>query len=92
MNNILKFDDFLIVNEGKASDVEQAGSYISYHKEMFPGYNYPKRYIGKRKYKYRVLAREGDKVKPINFGNINKEVRPTNRLDKKYWDALPQYK
>lgn len=89
MINLLKYEDF--VNEGKLQDVENFGNYISYHKEIFPGFNIPKRYIGKGKFKYRVLAREGNKVKPINFKDRTVKPKPINRLSKKYWEALPNY-
>ncbi len=92
MDNILKYDKFVMINEGKIKDVESFGNYILYHKEQFPGMNFPKRYIGKGKFRYRVLAREGDKVKPINFGDRTAKIKPFNRLSKKYWEALPHYK
>lgn len=92
MDNLLKYDDFTKIYEGKASDVEIFGNYISYHKEIFPGFNYPKRYVGKGHFKYRVLSKEGDKVKPINFGDTRVKIKPMNKLNKKYWDALPYYR
>jgi len=91
MDNILNFENFAI-NEGKASNVEVFPTFIRYNGEDFPGFNYPKRYIGKGKFRYRVLAREGDKVKPINFGDRTAKIKPFNRLSKKYWEALPHYK
>lgn len=90
LENLKMYDDF--VNEGKLSDVENFGNYISYKKETFPGLNIPKRYLGKGKYKYRVLARNADKVKPINFGDKTAKVKPVSVLSKKYWEALPQYR
>lgn len=42
---------------------------IEYRGEKFPGYNKPKRYKGKGKYKFRVLAKEGDDIAIVNFGH-----------------------
>lgn len=92
MSNILKYDDFISVNEGKLTNVQSFGNYVLYNGENFPGINIPKRYFGKGKYKYRVLAREADKVKPINFGDKKAKVKPLNRLNKKYWESIPYYK
>jgi len=90
MNNLITFKEYLY--EGKLSNVEYFGNHIKYQDELYPGLNYPKRYMGKGKHKYRVLAREGDKVKPINFGNKDVKEKPTSRLDKKYWETLPTWK
>ena len=90
MDNLLDFNSFSI-NEGKLKDVQNFGNYILYHKETFPGTNLPKR-MPRGKYKYRVLAREGDKVKPINFGDRTVKEKPKSRLNKKYWDSIPNYK
>lgn len=89
--NIL-YDDFYYMNEGKAEDVEIYSNFVKYHQEVFPGFNNPKKYIGKGKYKYRVLAREGNIVKPINFGTNTKVVKSMNRLDREYWNAHPYFK
>lgn len=83
--------DSVMTNEGKLSDAEHFGNYIKYHNEIFPGFNIPKRYMGKGKYTHRVLAREGDKVKPINFGNLKSKPKPLNRLDKRFWDLKLAY-
>lgn len=100
MENLLNYNDFINennsddnrINEGKTADVEAFSNYVKYHNEVWPGYNIPKRYIGKGKYKYRVLAREGDKVKPINFGATQVKSKPLNKLNKKYWDQLSYYR
>ena len=42
---------------------------IEYRGETFPGYNKPKKYSGSGRFKKRVLAKKGDKVKIINFGH-----------------------
>ena len=46
-------------------DVEHLGHGLRFRNENFPGYNQPKKYEGKGKHRYRVLAKEGDKVKVI---------------------------
>ena len=81
-----------IITEGKLKDVEINPTNVKYRNEIYPNFNYPKRFIGKGKHKYRVLAREGDKVKPINFGDKNKKEKPLTKLDKKYWENLPYWK
>lgn len=91
MNNLLNYKDF-VLNEGKLEDVEVFPTSVKYHNEVFPGLNSPKRYVGKGKFKYRVLAKEGNKVKPINFGDKTKSVKQYNRLSKKYWESIPTYK
>jgi hypothetical protein len=89
---IKKIDEYLDLNEGKASNVIVFPTFIRYNGEDFPGINIPKKYIGKGKFRFRVLAREGDKVKPINFGDRTTKIKPMNKLSKKYWDSLPNYK
>jgi len=49
---------------------------IIYRNEKFKGYNIPKKFTKHKIYKYRVLAKENDKIKLINFG------------DKRYKDYL----
>lgn len=77
----------LNINEGKAEDAEHIGNEIKYRNEYFPGFNQPKKYKGNGKYKHRVLAREGDKVKVINFGKYEEGKKQLSRLSKKYWEA-----
>ena len=72
--------------EGKSSDIENVGHGIKYRNEVFPGVNQPKRYDGKGKHKWRVLAREGDKVKVINFGKKLDVKESFTKLSKKYWE------
>jgi len=98
MNNILDFENF-ILNEAKKyqkksnlKDIEQVNGGIKYKNELFPGTNSPKRYVGKSKFKYRVLAKDGDKVKPINFGDKINKNKPLSKLSKKYWENLPNWK
>lgn len=55
--------------EGKTSDVKRIpGGGIEYRGEKFPGFNKPKRSGSGEQSKFRVLAKEGDKIKVINFG------------------------
>jgi hypothetical protein len=102
MSEILKFDDFSINEELKfppkrkksnLNQIEYVNGGVKYKNEMFPGLNIPKRYVGKGKHKYRVLAREGDRVKPINFGDKLKKGEPIpSKLTKKYWESIPGWK
>lgn len=80
-----KLDESLL--EGKTQDVEHVSHGLKYHNEIFGGYNQPKKYEGKGKHKYRVLAREGDKIKVINFGKRDDIKREDlTKLSKKYWE------
>lgn len=73
--------------EGKVEDVEHTGHGIKYRNELFPGMNQPKKYEGKGKHKYRVLAREGDRVKVVNFGKrYDSKKESITKLSKKYWE------
>ena len=47
---------------------------IKYRGETFSGYNKPKRTPGKSK-KFAVLAKEGDKIKLIRFGDPNMSIK-----------------
>jgi len=58
----------LNLNESKSS-VERVKDGIMYRGEKFPGYNKPKTYNGKGKFKKRVLAKEGDDIKVLNYGH-----------------------
>jgi len=72
--------------EGKIQDVENTGHGVKYRNETFPGINQPKRYEGKGKHKWRVLAKEGEKVKIINFGAKSGNKEQITKLNKKYWE------
>jgi len=94
---IMDFENFAL-NEAKRnmkksnlSELEYVAGGVKYKNEMFPGVNAPKQYIGKGKYKYRVLAKEGNRVKPINFGDKTRNVQRISRLKKKYWDLMPNW-
>ncbi len=91
-SRVLNFYNF-VINEGKAINAQVFPNLIRYNNEDFPNFNYPKRYIGKKHYKWRVLARVGDEVKPINFGDRRApEKKLVNRLHKDFWETLPYYK
>lgn len=60
-----------VIQEG--ADYERRGGKIIYRDEEFPGFNEPKKYTGDGKYKFRVLAKDGDKIKVINFGHVDYE-------------------
>ena len=54
---------------------------ITYRGERFSGYNKPKRTPGKKK-KFAVLAKQGDIVKLIRYGDPNmkiKKISPARR-------------
>lgn len=69
MFDILTFEDYC--NESK--DYGTKGDKIIYRGEEFSGFNEPKKYVGNGKYKFRVLAKEGDDIKVINFGHVDYE-------------------
>jgi hypothetical protein len=54
--------------EAKASDAKRVKGGVEYRGEKFPGFNKPKTAPSGSKSKYRVLAKEGDKIKVVNFG------------------------
>jgi hypothetical protein len=98
MENLISFDEFTLneskrqIRKSNLEDVEKINGGIKYKNEIFANINVPKRYVGKGKYKYRVLAKEGTRVKPINFGDRTKKVERFSMLSKKYWDNIPYYK
>tara|TARA_R100000995_G_scaffold73552_1_gene42377 strand:+ start:1123 stop:1368 length:246 start_codon:yes stop_codon:yes gene_type:complete len=47
---------------------------ITYRGEKFSSYNKPKRTTGKSK-KFAVLAKEGDKVRLVRFGDPNMSIK-----------------
>ena len=80
-------DKLNMLFEGKIEDVEHLGHGLKYRNEIFPGFNSPKKYEGKGKHKYRVLAKEGEKVKVIKFGKKSESSKENiTKLTKKYWE------
>lgn len=50
---------------------------VSYRGETFSGFNKPKRTSGKNK-KFAVLAKKGDEVKLVRFGDPNMTIKKSN--------------
>jgi hypothetical protein len=65
-----EFEEACDVSE---SEVKRTEDGVVYRGETFPGYNKPKKYTGPGKFKKRVLAKEGDKIKVLNFGHRDYE-------------------
>lgn len=59
---------------------------IKYRGETFSGYNKPKRTPGKRK-KFAVLAKQGDTIKLIRFGDPNMSIKKDQPARKKSYCA-----
>ena len=59
---------------------------ITYRGERFSGYNKPKRTAGKSK-KFAVLAKEGDKVRLVRFGDPNARIRKSEPARRKSFRA-----
>jgi hypothetical protein len=78
------------LTEGKVEDVQHIGNGLKYRNESFPGFNHPKK-SDSGKYKFRVLARAGDKVKIINFGKVGEDKKQLSKLSKKYWESSWRY-
>lgn len=57
-----------VISESTTPERTKSGK-IKYRGELFAGYNKPKRYRGPKKYKFRVLAKDGDKIRIVNFGH-----------------------
>jgi len=59
---------------------------IKYRGERFSGYNKPKRTPGARK-KFAVLAKKGDQVKLVRFGDPNMSIKKDQPSRKKSYCA-----
>ena len=53
---------------------------LSYRGESFPGYNKQKRTPGKNK-KFAVLAKKGDQVKIVRYGDPKMSIKKINQKD-----------
>ena len=53
------------------------GGRLTYRGESFPGYNQPVRTSGGPK-KFKVLAKKGDQVKMVRFGDSNRTIKKSN--------------
>jgi hypothetical protein len=62
------------------------GGRLTYRGETFSGYNKPKRTPGANK-KFAVLAKKGDQVKIIRFGDPNMEIKKDNPERRKSFRA-----
>jgi len=71
----------------KATDVERLPSgRIKYRGETFAGFNKPKRTQGGSK-KFAVLAKKGDEIKLVRFGDPNMEIKKDNPERRKSFRA-----
>tara|TARA_R110002012_G_C11351214_1_gene579623 strand:+ start:380 stop:637 length:258 start_codon:yes stop_codon:yes gene_type:complete len=59
---------------------------VTYRKERFSGYNKPKRTPGKAK-KFAVLAKQGDEVRLVRFGDPNMTIKKNQPARKKSYCA-----
>ena len=59
---------------------------ITYRGEKFSGYNKPKRTSGKSK-KFAVLAKEGDKVRLVRYGDPDMRIRKSEPARRKSFRA-----
>lgn len=59
---------------------------VEYRGEKFSGYNKPKRTPGGKK-KFAVLAKKGDKVKLVRFGDPNMSIKKDQPSRKKSYCA-----
>ena len=68
-------------------DVERLPSgKLKYRGEIFPGYNKPKRLSGESK-KSAVLAKKGDEIKVVRYGDPNMAIRKDNPAARKSFRA-----
>ena len=68
-------------------DVERLPSgKLKYRGEIFPGYNKPKRLSGESK-KSAVLAKKGDQVKVVRYGDPNMSIKKDNPERRKSFRA-----
>lgn len=58
----------------KASSIKKEGGKLKYRGETFPGFNKPKRSKGGNK-KFAVLAKKGDEVKLVRFGDPDMSIK-----------------
>ena len=59
---------------------------ITYRNEKFSAYNKPKRTFGKSK-KFAVLAKEGDKVRLVRYGDPDMRIRKSEPARRKSFRA-----
>lgn len=62
----------------KTSDTKRTSAgRVTYRGESFSGFNKPKRTPGKSK-KFAVLAKKGDEIKLVRFGDPNMTIKKSN--------------
>lgn len=105
MKYIKLFEEFNNENDSDDLNEKNKSSYkIEYRGEFFPGYNKPKRAPKGDKHKYRVLAKDGDKIAIVSFGargyedflqhkdnKRRKNFRARMQCDKKYSKLTAKY-
>tara|TARA_Y100000114_G_C11743044_1_gene320083 strand:- start:1215 stop:1508 length:294 start_codon:yes stop_codon:yes gene_type:complete len=68
-------------------DVKRSeGGRLTYRGESFPGYNKPVRTSGGNK-KFKVLAKKGDQVKIVRYGDPNMKIKKINPERRKSFRA-----
>ena len=68
-------------------DVKRSeGGRLTYRGESFPGYNKPVRTSGGNK-KFKVLAKKGDQVKIVRYGDPNMKIKKSNPERRKNFRA-----
>ena len=68
-------------------DVERTkGGRLTYRGESFPGYNKPVRTSGGNK-KVKVLAKKGDQIKIVRYGDPNMTIKKSNPERRKSFRA-----
>jgi len=68
-------------------DVKRSeGGRLTYRGESFPGYNKPVRTSGGNK-KFKVLAKKGDQVKIVRYGDPNMTIKKSNPERRKSFRA-----
>jgi hypothetical protein len=105
MKHIKLFEEFNNDNDNDDLNEKNKSDYkIEYRGEFFPGYNKPKRAPAGDKHKYRVLAKDGDKIAIVSFGargyddflqhkdnKRRKNFRARMQCDKKYSKLTAKY-
>lgn len=66
--------------------VKKSGERLKYSGESFSGYNKPKRTSGGSK-KFAVLAKKGDQVKLVRFGDPDMSIKKNDKGAKKSYCA-----
>lgn len=70
----------------KASDIKREGGKLTYRGETFSGFNRPKTSKSGNK-KFAVLAKKGDEVKLVRFGDANMSIKKDRPARKKSYCA-----